>query len=330
MVSAAIAAGAALTAAASALSGAVTVSALKEEQQTNNLPAEVCLQPRISAIPLAALAVPRPDPATGPPAEAPPRAVLLFDIDGVIRDVSGSYRRAIVETVRHFSGWAPQPAAIDALKAEGRWNNDWQASLELLRRHETNPLPAYEVLVEVFGGFYFGGDPAADPSCWRGFIGSEPLLVDRAFFADLSRAGIAWGFVSGAEPPSARYVLEQRLGLVAPPLVAMGQAPDKPDPTGLLSLAACLARLPLGAAAPPVAYLGDTAADVETVRRARQRLPGQRFEALAVAPPHLHAPGQEPQRRAYEEGLRRAGADRILCSTRAVLELLSAPSPRWP
>ena len=60
-------------------------------------------------------------------APAAPRAVLLFDIDGVIRDVAGSYRRAIVETVQHFSGWAPELDAIDALKGEGRWNNDWQA-----------------------------------------------------------------------------------------------------------------------------------------------------------------------------------------------------------
>jgi len=256
--------------------------------------------------------------------------VLLFDIDGVIRDVAGSYRRAIVETVRHFSGWAPEPADLDALKGEGRWNNDWQASLELLRRRGAAPLPAYEAVVDVFSGFYFGGDPQADPSQWQGFIGSEPLLVDGAFFAALGRAGIAWGFVSGAEPPSARYVLVERLGLVAPPLVAMGQAPDKPDPTGLLSLATRLARVPLGAGAPPVAYLGDTVADVETVRRARERVPSQRFEALAVAPPHLQAPGREQERRAYEAGLRRAGADRILASTRAALELFSAPSPPAP
>jgi HAD superfamily phosphatase len=248
----------------------------------------------------------------------------------VIRDVGGSYRRAIIETVRHFSGWAPEAAAIDALKSEGCWNNDWQASLELLRRHGACPLPSFEALVEVFGGFYFGGDPDGDPALWRGFIGQEPLLVDTAFFHALSGVGIAWGFVSGAEPPSARYVLEQRLALAAPPLIAMGQAPDKPDPTGLLHLAARLAGGPLGPAAPPVAYLGDTVADVETVRRARRQVAGQRFEALAVAPPHLQQAGAEAPRRRYEEQLRQAGADRILSSTRQALELFSAPSPPAP
>ena len=92
--------------------------------------------------------------------------------------------------------------------------------------------------------------------------------MDADFFKALSAAGLVWGFVSGAEPPSARYVLEQRLGLINPPLVAMGDAPDKPNPQGLIQLASqLLARhgcSPLGHGAPPVAYLGDTVADVQT------------------------------------------------------------------
>jgi HAD superfamily phosphatase len=304
----------------------------------------------------------------------------------VIRDVGGSYRRAIVETVHHYSGWRPDPAEIDALKAEGCWNNDWEASLELLRRHRSSsdvaarsgdaairpaglessagsagtlfparsvatpgatspllspspplspspapvpaPLPSLAELVEVFGGFYFGGDPDGDPALWRGFIGSEPLLVEPAFFADLQAAGIAWGFVSGAEPPSVLYVLEQRLGLLDPPRIAMGDAPDKPDPTGFLRLAERLlvegAGSGLGAAAPPVAYLGDTVADVLTVERARQVVPQQRFLSLAVAPPHLQGPEHLEARHAYEERLRQAGADRILPATAAVLANLEA------
>ena len=268
----------------------------------------------------------KPSPPASPTASQPasdlPAAVLLFDIDGVIRDVGASYRRAVVETVHHYSGTRPDPAAIDALKAEGRWNNDWEASLELLRRAglgqaDPFPLPAFEALVEVFNGFYFGGDPEGDPAAWRGFIGNEPLLVERPFFDGLTGAGVAWGFVSGAEPPSARYVLEQRLGLMAPPLVAMGDAPDKPDPTGLLRLAHRLAG-PLGQDAPPVAYLGDTVADVLTVQRARQERPDQRFWSLAVAPPHLHLPGRESERAHYEAQLMAAGADAVIPATAQV------------
>ncbi|EDY39313.1 HAD superfamily (subfamily IA) hydrolase [Cyanobium sp. PCC 7001] len=247
----------------------------------------------------------------------------------MIRDVAGSYRRALAETVRHYCGWLPDAATVDALKSEGCWNNDWDASLELLRRHGHRPLPDRDALIAVFSRFYFGGDPLGDPSQWRGFIGQEPLLVEPRLFERLSQAGVAWGFVSGAEPPSARYVLEERLGLAAPPLVAMGDAPDKPNPTGLLRLAQTLAGTELGSpASPPVAYLGDTVADVLTVVRARQAQPQQRFLALGVAPPHLHGAGQG--RRAYEETLRASGADGVIASTNSVLaslERLIAPSP---
>jgi HAD superfamily phosphatase len=251
-----------------------------------------------------------------------PRAVVLFDIDGVIRDVGGSYRRAIVETVHHFQGQRPGPAAIDALKSEGRWNNDWEASMELLRRADHSPLPRFDELVAVFETFYFGGDPNGDPSLWRGFIGQEPLLVDPPFFAALRSADLAFGFVSGAEPPSCRYVLETRLGLTDPPLIAMGDAPDKPDPTGLLRLAAGLAGGDLGAGAPPVVYLGDTVADVLTVQRARATCPGQRFLSLAVAPPHLH--GYPGARAGYEAKLLEAGADAVIPSTGALPQHLEA------
>jgi len=244
----------------------------------------------------------------------------------VIRDVGGSYRRALAETVHHYSGWRPDPATIDSLKSEGLWNNDWEASLELLRRRALAPLPAFDALVEVFSSFYFGGDPAGDPAGWTGFIGDEPLLVSRRFFAELDAAGIAWGFVSGAEPPSARFVLEQRLGLEAPPLIAMGDAPDKPDPTGLLQLATQVLRHhgidTLGAGAPPVAYLGDTVADVQTVVNARLAAADQPFISLAVAPPHLHGSELTEARASYEHQLQQRGADLVLGRTSDALRQL--------
>jgi len=243
----------------------------------------------------------------------------LFDIDGVIRDVAGSYRRALQETVHHYSGWRPTPAEIDALKSEGLWNNDWDASLELLRRHGSDA-PRRHALIEVFSGFYFGGDPEGDPAEWQGFIGDEPLLVQRAFFDQLTSRGHRWGFVSGAEPPSARFVLTQRLGLVDPPLIAMGDAPDKPDPTGLIQLADQLADQFSADIQPfQIAYLGDTVADVHTVNNARQKRPDLPWLSLAVPPPHLQ---QDPQRRAvYEATLRDAGVQHILSCTSALLDL---------
>jgi HAD superfamily phosphatase len=146
--------------------------------------------------------------------------------------------------------------------------------------------------------------------------------VSPGFFEAFTDQGIAWGFVSGAEPPSARYVLNQRLGLIAPPLIAMGDAPDKPDPTGLLLLAEALAGRSLGQEAPPIAYLGDTVADVMTVQRARQAQPQQRWHSLAVAPPHLHGAEHLEGRQTYEQGLLAAGADRLLSHTASLTPAL--------
>ena len=214
--------------------------------------------------------------------------------------------------MEHYSGWRPTAADIDALKAEGSWNNDWDASLELLRRHGTD-VPSRAALIEVFSGFYFGGDPEGDPTQWQGFIGDEPLLVDRAFFEELTRQHIRWGFVSGAEPPSARYVLQQRLGLSDPPLIAMGDAPDKPDPTGLIRLAEQLAA---GEVPRWIAYIGDTVADVQTVGNARQQRPDLPWRSLAVAPPHI------TDLSAYHRQLQEAGADHIVDTIRALLPML--------
>ena len=61
--------------------------------------------------------------------------VILFDIDGVIRSVENSYRLSLKKTVYRFCGWEPSYRDIDNAKNEGIWNNDWDLSLELIKRH---------------------------------------------------------------------------------------------------------------------------------------------------------------------------------------------------
>ncbi|MBO3464500.1 TIGR01548 family HAD-type hydrolase, partial [Aetokthonos hydrillicola CCALA 1050] len=65
------------------------------------------------------------------------KVIVVFDIDGVVRDVGGSYRRALADTVQHFTDHAYRPTSedIDQLKSEGTWNNDWEASQELIYRY---------------------------------------------------------------------------------------------------------------------------------------------------------------------------------------------------
>ncbi len=251
---------------------------------------------------------------TQPSAPPTPTAILVFDIDGVIRDVGGSYRLALADTVEQFTGqYRPTSAEIDQLKTEGRWNNDWEASQELIYRYfEAEGQPRalqsldYEAIVAFFQSRYRG----TDPTHWTGYICDEPLLIQPDYLAALSQAQIAWGFFSGATRGSASYVLEKRLGLAAPLLVAMEDAPGKPDPTGLLlSVQQLEARNQLPPLL-PVIYAGDTVADMQTVQAAMQQQPERRWLGVGVLPPHAQL--TEDYADAYRRNLKRVGASIIL------------------
>jgi HAD superfamily phosphatase len=233
--------------------------------------------------------------------------IVVFDIDGVVRDVGGSYRRALADTVEEFTGgkYRPSEVTIDELKGEGIWNNDWEASRELTyryfasqgRRRDEVSLD-YEAMVAFFQTRYRG----TDPQNWNGYICQEPLLMTGAYLESLTAAGISWGFFSGATRASATYVLSRRLGLQAPVLVAMEDAPGKPDPTGLL---ATVAMLEGAGANRPVIYIGDTVADMYTVERARQLQSDRKWVAIGVLPPHVWKTERQAE---YAHILQAAGA----------------------
>jgi len=245
--------------------------------------------------------------------------LILFDIDGVIRSVENSYRLSLRTTVYKFSGWEPSYIDFDNAKNEGIWNKDWDLSLELIKRFIKKEnlnlkIPPREEIVKCFEEFYFGGDPNKDSKFWSGYITNEELLVDSNFFNLLEKNGIIWGFVSGAESASAKFVLEKRLGLKSPPLISMGDAPDKPDPKGLINLSQKLIGDKLGESNIPIAYVGDTIADIYTVINARKEIPSQKFISIGIAPPHLHLNSRLKERNSYETNLRKAGSDLILNS----------------
>jgi HAD superfamily phosphatase len=54
--------------------------------------------------------------------------MLVFDMDGVLVDVTESYRETIARTVRHFTGAAIAREKIQEYKNEGGWNDDWKLS----------------------------------------------------------------------------------------------------------------------------------------------------------------------------------------------------------
>jgi HAD superfamily phosphatase len=241
-------------------------------------------------------------------------AIVVFDIDGVVRDVSGSYRRALADTVEHFTGglYRPSSVEIDLLKSEGIWNNDWEGSQELVYRYFESQGQSrsqldldYDTLVAFFQSRYRG----PDPEHWTGYICTEPLLLEPSYLESLTTAGISWGFFSGATRGSANYVLEKRLGLQKPVLIAMEDAPGKPDPTGLLVTVDRLKQQHQIEVEIPIIYVGDTVADMYTVQKARKLQPERTWIGVGVLPPHVQETAE--RRDAYEELLKEAGATKV-------------------
>jgi HAD superfamily phosphatase len=250
-------------------------------------------------------------------------AIVVFDIDGVIRDVGSSYRLALADTVAEFTngGYRPTAVEIDRLKGEGSWNNDWEASQELIYRYFERQGQArselnldYEQIVAYFQTKYRGTDPVN----WNGYICNEPILASLEYFNSLTAAGIPWGFFSGATQGSASYILAGRLGLVEPILVAMEDAPGKPDPTGLfMAVVGVTAREEnrLGQQHGnidtfSIIYVGDTVADMRTVVNARKVEVHRNFIAVGVLPPHILA--EVSLIDDYREGLVKSGATIVI------------------
>ena len=244
------------------------------------------------------------------------KAIIIFDIDGVIRDVGNSYRKAIADTVEKFTGgaWRPTMEDLDNLKSEGIWNNDWEASQELVYRYfeamdktraevDLNLDLNYDRIVEFFQKRYRG----EHPELFDGYIADEPLLVSPSYFQQLHYNQIAYGFFSGATRGSAEFIIQQRLKLNNPILVAMEDAPSKPDPSGMF---AAISQLETNSSNVPAFYLGDTVADMYTISKARELKPERNWVAIGILPPHVQI---SPTRQAdYAQKLMEAGAEIVL------------------
>jgi HAD superfamily phosphatase len=266
-------------------------------------------------------------------------AIVVFDIDGVIRDVGGSYRLALADTVEHFTngGYRPTAIEIDELKGEGIWNNDWEAAQEYVYRYfegqGQNRAASnldYETIVAYFQTKYRGTDPVN----WNGYICNEPLLATPEYFDSLTTANIPWGFFSGATTGSASYVLEKRLGLTAPVLVAMEDAPGKPNPQGLfMTVDRLIALLKNIDDKMPLVYVGDTVADMYTVVKAKsmkvdspsETLRERQIFAVGIIPPHV----ETDRINSYTANLIEAGANIVLKNVKELtpesIKLLCVP-----
>lgn len=219
-------------------------------------------------------------------------AALLFDMDGVMADVSGSYRAAIVGAAAAF-GVALTAEAVAAAKRAGDANNDWVLTQRLLAARGVE-VPLAEVTA-AFEALYQGapGRP--------GLRETERLLGGVAFYRALA-ARLPLAVVTGRPRRDALHFLHQHgIADCFSALVCMEDAPAKPSPA---PVQAALRQLGVGHAW----MLGDTVDDVRAAR------------AAGVVPLGVLPPGElDP---ALPAALFAAGAARVLDSVVAVEPIL--------
>ncbi len=187
---------------------------------------------------------------------------LFFDMDGVLVDVSRSYRRAVEETVEEFTGRKLPPDAIQRYKNMGGFNDDWELTCALIaERGASVPLAR---VVDAFQKRYRGEH-------WDGFIAEEPALMQTATLDRLGAGGRPMGVVTGRPDAEATWTV-RRFGWETyfPWIVAREQQGDrpKPDPFPLRRALAILAAA--GHDVPPeeAAYVGDSVDDMACARDA--------------------------------------------------------------
>ena len=182
-----------------------------------------------------------------------PTEILIFDVDGVLVDVRGTYWRSALETVRHITGKRVTYAELHRWKSRPGFNDDWSMVAAWVSSLG-HPI-SYEEARAAFERFYWGSD--GNP----GNVRNEKLMVTprqiekwaRAYelnlFTGRTRQEFSFTFDRW---PATKYFRR---------IITMNDAKRKPHPEGLQKI--------LGKRDPAMAlYLGDNIDDALAARDA--------------------------------------------------------------
>jgi HAD superfamily phosphatase len=181
------------------------------------------------------------------------RPILIFDMDGVLVDVSDSYRETIARTAGHFTGREISREEIQDLKNQGGFSDDWKLTHHIIAQAgiEMNS----EAVKAHFQQLFLGN-------------GSDGLILRERWIARpglLERLGRRFRLAVFTSRPREEAELTLRRfapDVVFDPIVAMYDVPRlKPAPDGLLRI---VQAHPEG----NPYYVGDTIDDARAARAA--------------------------------------------------------------
>jgi HAD superfamily phosphatase len=220
--------------------------------------------------------------------------LVIFDVDGVLVDVRGSYHKSIIDTVRFFTGRRVTYAEIHQWKNRTGYNDDWRLTTDWIA--SLGKAVPYEEVKARFEKFYWGTKSRP------GNVARERWLVT---YKRLQR----WSQRAELALFTGRTRRELQYTLVSSPVMALFHrsitmddvTKGKPNPEGL--------HLLLGGTAPRESlYLGDNIDDALAAR-------GAQVPFVGVLPYGTDA------HRARAASLRKLGALEILHSVRDLEKL---------
>jgi len=175
-----------------------------------------------------------------------PPEIIIFDVDGVLVDVQGSFHRTVLETVKFFTGKRVTHKQLHAWKNKSGFNDDWNLSTAWVR--SLGGKSEYDEVKRKFVELYWGRNG-------KGNVAREKWLLSRTSLRRLaSRAELA--LFTGRVRLEADYTLDRcRVREFFRQIVTVEDVQKpKPDPEGLLKI--------LNGRDPSTAmYLGDNVDD---------------------------------------------------------------------
>jgi HAD superfamily phosphatase len=181
------------------------------------------------------------------------RELVVFDMDGVLVEVTESYRETIRQTVEHFTGKPVSYDDIQQYKNAGGWNNDWKLSHRMAA--DLGVEVDYQAVVDHFQKLFLG-DGTNGLILRERWIARGGMLERLARVADLA--------IYTGRP---RFEARLTLGRFAPhlhfdPLLTADDVTHgKPHPEGLMRVAALRPGQPMW-------YVGDTVDDARCAKAA--------------------------------------------------------------
>jgi HAD superfamily phosphatase len=179
--------------------------------------------------------------------------LIVFDMDGVLVDVTESYRETIAQTVKHFTGVNVTREQIQDCKNQGGWNDDWRLTHHLIK--VAGAEVPFEAARDYFQSIFLGNGEG-------GLILREEWVARPGMLEDLSLQ-FQFAVFTGRPKDEAELTLNRFAGgVVFHPVIGMYEVKNrKPHPEGLL-------RIIEANPGRKIYYIGDTVDDARCARAA--------------------------------------------------------------